>query len=92
MYPNYYDELHKRLLSVYRSNSVSKFKNEIDQLIRPFIVECFFGRIWFNIVDGTENYKTFRRIIWNGFDPELVSSNQFCVKAFITHVMYIRFH
>ena len=75
IYFQYTDELHKKLLSAYKSNNVYKFKNEIDQLIRPFIMEFFFGRIWFNIVDGVENYKTFKHILWNGFDTELVLSN-----------------
>ena len=75
IYFNYNDELHKKLLNTYSSNSVYKFKNEIDWLIRPFIMEFFFGRIWFNIIDGTENYKTFKHILWNGFDTELVLSN-----------------
>ena len=72
MYFNYNDELHNKLLSSYEKNNVCKFKNEIDWLIRPFIMEFFFGRIWFNVVDGTENYKTFKHILWNGFDTELV--------------------
>ena len=75
MYFNYNDELHKKLLNTYSSSSVYKFKNEIDWLIRPFMMEFFFGRIWFNIIDGTENYKTFKHILWNGFDTELVLSN-----------------
>ena len=66
----------KQLLSVHKSDSVSKFKNGIDHLIRPFIMEIFFGRIWFNIVDGTENYKAFKHILWNGFEINLVFSNQ----------------
>ena len=75
IYFNYSDELHKKLLNTYSSNSVYKFKNEVDWLIRPFIMEFFFGRIWFNVIDGTENYKTFKHILWNGFDTELVLSN-----------------
>ena len=75
IYFNYNDELHKKLLNTYSSSSVYKFKNEIDWLIRPFMMELFFGRIWFNIIDGTENYKTFKHILWNGFDTELVLSN-----------------
>ena len=75
MYFNYNDELHNKLLSAYKSNNAYKFKNEIDCLIRPFIMEFFFGRIWFNIVGGTENYKTFKHILWNGFDTELVLTN-----------------
>ena len=70
MYLDYNDELHKKLLSVYSSNSDSKFKNGIDQLIRPFMMYCFFGRIWFN------NYKAFEHILWNGLDIKLVVFNR----------------
>ena len=75
-YRRYNDTLHNELLSVYQSNSIHKFKNGIEWLIRPFIMESFFGRIWFNIVDGTENYKAFKHIIWHGFDTELALSNR----------------
>ena len=76
IYLNYNDTLHKKLFSAYKSNSIHKFKNEIDRLISPFIMEFFFGRIWFNVVDGTEKYRTFKHIIWHGFDTELVLSNR----------------
>ena len=76
IYLNYNNVLHKKLQSAYKSNSIHKFKNGIDRLIRPFIMEFFFGRIWFHSVDGTENYKTFKHIIWHGFDTELVLSNR----------------
>ena len=76
IYLKYNDELHKQLLSVYKSNSIHKLKNGIEWFIRPCIMEFVFARLWFNIVDGTENYKTFKHIIWNGFDTELVSNNQ----------------
>ena len=75
IYLNYNHELHNKLLTAYKSNNVCKFKNDIDWLIRPFIMEFFFGRIWFNVVDGTENYETFKHILWNGFDTELVLTN-----------------
>ena len=75
IYLHYNHELHNKLLTAYKSNNVCKFKNDIEWLIRPFIMEFFFGRIWFNVVDGTENYKTFKHILWNGFDTELVLTN-----------------
>ena len=79
IYLNYNNVLHNKLLTAYKSNSVDKFKNEIDWLIRPSIMEFFFGRNWFNIVDGVENYKTFKCILWHGFDTELVLSNQLLI-------------